>query len=205
MKSRCRSSDYGEKNVQSFRKIGIKLYEELCSRGTHCLYSEGEKWLSLQCGKVKKNNLTITAKSHAHPHTIKKTHAKFHNNWYKTVRGVVLTRGTNCLYIMGEKWLSSQCRKSDKKWSYNYIQTTCTSSYHEENICKVSKQSVQNCKRSWLSRGTIAYILRVKIEGEKWLSSQCGKSDKKCSNNYTQTTCTSSCHEENICKTLNDQ
>ena len=30
------------KHVQSFKKIGIKLYE-LCSRGTHCLYTEGEK------------------------------------------------------------------------------------------------------------------------------------------------------------------
>ena len=54
--------------------------------------------------KVKKNNnLTITSKPHAHPHTMKKRHAKFHNNWYKTVRGVALTRGTNCLYIKGEK------------------------------------------------------------------------------------------------------
>ena len=59
-----------------------------------------------QCGKSEKNNLTITSRSHAHPHTMKKTHAKFHNNPYKTVRGVGLTRGTNCLYclyIKGEK------------------------------------------------------------------------------------------------------
>ena len=53
--------------------------------------------------KVKKNNLTITSKPHAHPHTMKKTKAKFHNNRYKTVRGVALTIGTNCLYIEGEK------------------------------------------------------------------------------------------------------
>ena len=30
------------KHVQSSKKISIKLYEELCSRGTHCLYIEGE-------------------------------------------------------------------------------------------------------------------------------------------------------------------
>ena len=54
--------------------------------------------------KVKKNNnLTVISKPHAHPHTMKKTHAKFHNNRYKTLRGVALTRGTNCLYIKGEK------------------------------------------------------------------------------------------------------
>ena len=52
--------------------------------------------------KVKKNDLTIISKSHAHPYTMKKTHAKFHNNRYKTVRGVALTRGPNCLYIKGE-------------------------------------------------------------------------------------------------------
>ena len=61
---------------------------------------------------------------------------------------VALTRDTLCLYNQGEKWLSSQCRKSDKNWSNSYIQSTCTSSYHEENTCKVSKQWVQNCKRS---------------------------------------------------------
>ena len=52
---------------------------------------------------VNKNNLTITSKPHVHPQTMKKMHAKFHNNQYKTVRGVALTRGTNCLYIKGEK------------------------------------------------------------------------------------------------------
>ena len=85
---------------------------------------------------------------HAHPHTMRKTHAKFKNNWYKTVRGVALTRDTLCLYNQSKKWLSSQSRKSDKNWSNNYVQSTCISSYNEENTCKVSKQWVQNCKRS---------------------------------------------------------
>ena len=51
----------------------------------------------------KKNNLTITSKPHAHPHTMKKMHAGFYNNRYKTVRGIALTRGISCLYIKGEK------------------------------------------------------------------------------------------------------
>ena len=38
------------KQVQSLKKIGIKLYAELRSQGTHCLYIEVEKWLS-QSGK----------------------------------------------------------------------------------------------------------------------------------------------------------
>ena len=46
-----------------------------------------------------KNVLAILPKPYAHPHTMKKTHAKFQNNQYKTVRGVGLTRGTHCLYI----------------------------------------------------------------------------------------------------------
>ena len=91
------------KHVQSSKKISIKVYKKLCSRDTHCLYIEGEKWLKFTMWKKWKNNLTITSKSHAHPHTMKKTHAKFHNNRYKTVRGVALTRRTNCLYIKGEK------------------------------------------------------------------------------------------------------
>ena len=54
--------------------------------------------------KVTKIDLKIISKSHAHPHTIKKTYVKFQNDWYKTVRGVALTKGTHCLYIEGEKW-----------------------------------------------------------------------------------------------------
>ena len=42
--------------------------------------------------KVTKNNLTIISKPHAHPHTMMKTPAKFQKDWYKTVRGVALTR-----------------------------------------------------------------------------------------------------------------
>ena len=53
------SQDHGKKHVQSFIKIGIKLYEELRSQGTHCLYtfieSEVRKWQSSQSGKSIKN------------------------------------------------------------------------------------------------------------------------------------------------------
>ena len=89
-----------EKTCSKFQK---RSYEELYLRGTHCLYIEGEKRLSSQCGKSDKNDLTILSKPHAHPHTMEKTHAKFHNDWYKTVRGVALTRGTHCPYTEGEK------------------------------------------------------------------------------------------------------
>ena len=51
--------------------------------------------------KVKKKKITITFKPHAHPHTMNKMHAKFHNNRYKIVRGVVLTKGTNCFIYKG--------------------------------------------------------------------------------------------------------
>ena len=53
----------------------------------------------IENGGGHKNVLTILPKPHAHPHTMKKTHAKFQNNQYKTVRGVALTRGSHCLYI----------------------------------------------------------------------------------------------------------
>ena len=131
------------------------------TRGTYCLYIKGENCLSSQGGKSDKNYLTIISKPHAHPHTMRKTYAKFQNGPYKTVRGVALTRGTHCLYIEGEKWLSSQCGRSDKKCSNNYAQTTCTSSYHEENTCKVSKWSVQNCKRSCAHKTP-----RVNVDGK---------------------------------------
>ena len=128
---------------------------------------------------------------------MKKTYAKFQINLYKTVRGVALTRGTHCLYIEGEKWLSSQCGKSDKKCSNNYTQTTCTSSYHKENICKVSKWSVQNCKRSCPHK---RYPLSIYGGWKMTKFTMWKKWQKKKSDNYIQTTCTSSYHDENTGK-----
>ena len=84
------------------------------TRGTHCLYIEGEKWPSSQYRKKWQNDLTIISKPHADSHTMKKPHAKFQNDRYTTVRGIALTGGTHCLYIEGEKWLSSQCGKMTK-------------------------------------------------------------------------------------------
>ena len=88
--------------------------------------------------KVTKNDLTIISKLHSHPHTMKKIHAKFLKDRYKTVRGVALTRGTHRLHIEAEKWLSSQPRhvESDEIWSNNYIKTIYTFSNYEENTCK---------------------------------------------------------------------
>ena len=80
--------------------------------------------------KVTKNDLTIISKphAHAHPHTIPwRKHMQSYKTIGTTLRGVRLTRGTHCLYIEGEKWLSSQWWKSDKKFSNNYTQITCTS------------------------------------------------------------------------------
>ena len=71
------------------------------TRDTHCLYNQGEKVDNVE--KVTKIDPTIMSIPHAHPHTMRKTHAKFQNNWYKTVRGVALTRDTLCLYNQGEK------------------------------------------------------------------------------------------------------
>ena len=70
------------------REVGLTV-------GTNCLSSQSEK--------SNKNDLTIISKPHTHPHTMNNTYAKFQNDWYKTVRGVALTRNTHCLYTEGEK------------------------------------------------------------------------------------------------------
>ena len=48
-----------QKHVQSFKKIGKKLYEELHLQGTHChnifIESVVRKWQSSQSGKSNKN------------------------------------------------------------------------------------------------------------------------------------------------------
>ena len=62
------------------------------TRGTHCLYIDMKNDSVHNMEKVTKNNLTNKSKPHVHLHTMKKTHAKFQNDLYKTVRGVALTR-----------------------------------------------------------------------------------------------------------------
>ena len=66
------------------------------------IYSGGKMTKFTMPKKVTKINPTTMSNPHAHPHTMRKTHAKFQNNWYKTVRGVALTRDTLCLYNQGE-------------------------------------------------------------------------------------------------------
>ena len=54
------------KHVQSFKKIGIKLYEELRSQGTQCLYIEVEKLLSAQSGKSEQKIIYHLYPNHMH-------------------------------------------------------------------------------------------------------------------------------------------
>ena len=103
------------KHVQSLKNIGIKLYEEFRSQGTHCLYnlrSENDKVHKVE--KVTKINARIISKPRAHLQTMEKTCAKFEKDWYKIVWGVALTRYRLSIHEV-EKWLSSRSGKSDKK------------------------------------------------------------------------------------------
>ena len=85
-----------KKHVQSFIKIGMKLYEELRSQGTHYLYtfieSEVRNDKVHKVEKVTKINSRVISKPHAHLQTMGKTCAKFQNDQYKIVWGVALTR-----------------------------------------------------------------------------------------------------------------
>ena len=72
--------------MQSFKTIGTKLYEELRSQEIPTVYIirvKNDKVDTFE--KVTKINPIIMSNPHAHPHTMRKTHAKFQNNWYKTV------------------------------------------------------------------------------------------------------------------------
>ena len=55
-----------KKHVQSFKKVGIKLCEELRSQGTHCLYIEVKKWLSSRSGKSDKKIISHLYPNHMH-------------------------------------------------------------------------------------------------------------------------------------------
>ena len=88
-------ANHGKKDVQSYIKIGMKLYKELCLQGNHCLYTFIESEVRKKVHKVEKVakiNSRIISKPHAHLQTMAKTSAKFHKDGYKFVWGVALTR-----------------------------------------------------------------------------------------------------------------
>ena len=75
------------KHMQSFKLIDTKLYEELRSQEvqcTHCLYTEGEKWLSSQCGKVTEKFQQLY-QNHMHILIPWRKQAKFQNIRFKTI------------------------------------------------------------------------------------------------------------------------
>ena len=84
------------KYVQSFKRISIKLYDELCSQCTHCLYtfieSEVRNDKVYKVEKVIKINARIISKPHAYLQTMEKICAKFQKDRYKIVWGAALTR-----------------------------------------------------------------------------------------------------------------
>ena len=143
-------SSYHEK--KTYAKIHNDRYKTVrgvaLTRGTQYLYSKVKFFCFFNFAMWKRNKkLIIIFKPRAHPHSMKKIHATFQNDRYKSVRGVALTNDTHCLYIEDENWLNSQLGKVTKhnvaiiskphakKKSNNYIQTTGTSSYQEENTC----------------------------------------------------------------------
>ena len=75
--------------MQRCIKIGMELYEELRSQGTHCLYtfivlrSENDKVHKVE--KVAKIKSRIISKPHVPLQTMAKTCAKFHKDRYKIV------------------------------------------------------------------------------------------------------------------------
>ena len=95
------------KHVQSFKKIGIKLYEELRSQGTHCLYTfiesevrkeqssqSGKKWQKLMQG-LHPNHMHIFRPWRKHVQSFKKIGIKLYEE--------LCSQGTQCLFIWGQK------------------------------------------------------------------------------------------------------
>ena len=70
---------------------------------------------------------------------------KFGKNRYKTVGGVAPTRYPLSIHFVidnARKMAKFNLQKKKKIYSEDYIQTTCISSDHDQNISEGSKESV---------------------------------------------------------------
>ena len=103
---------------------------------------------------------------------MKKTHAKFQNDRYETVRGLALTIGTHCLHIV-DKNESPQCGKRNKNDLTDISKPHAHSHTMKKTLAKLQNDRYKTVRGVALTKGTH----RVYTEGEKLQSSQCGKSD----------------------------
>ena len=131
-----------QKHVLSCIKIGIKLYEELCSQRyplsqKMTKFTKWKKWQKL-IQRLYPNLMHISRPWQKHVQSFKKISINLYEE--------LCSQGTHChnIFIESEvrKWQSSQSGKSNKNKCKDYIQTICTSSDHGENMCKVSKRLV---------------------------------------------------------------
>ena len=132
-----------------------------------------QKWLSSNCHKSDKINLRITGTPHAYVQTLTKTYLMFQIVPRKILGGVAFTRYQLSICFgrsWAEKWLSSKCEKSDK----NSLRIKAKAHAHlrtlAKNTCKVSKESVRNCRRSCAHKIHRVKMLEISW-AEEWLSS----------------------------------
>ena len=87
---------------------------------------------------------------------------------FKTIEGKLQEelrlQDTQCPYTLVAFHVKKETKftkqKKREKMSIYYTKTTCTSfSFHAQNICKVSKQSRENCKKSCAHKVRTIYIL----------------------------------------------
>ena len=99
------------KHVESFKKIGIKLYEELCSQGTHFHRIWDQKMTNFTKWKKRPKLKQGSYPNHMHIFRPWRKHVQSFKKLYEELR----SRGTHCLYIEVKKRLSSQSGKCNKK------------------------------------------------------------------------------------------
>ena len=128
-----------------------------------------------------------------------KTSVKFQRNRHKTVGGVTHTRCPLSIHFVSkipEKWLSSTCAKSKK----NNLKVISKPHAYLQTMTKASAKFQMNQLKAVGGDAHTRYILSIHFDSkmpEKRLSSAIGKSDQN--QDYIQTTCISSDHEQNTC------
>ena len=130
------------------------------------LRSENDKVHKVE--KVTKINARIISKPHAHLQTMEKTCAKFQKDQYKIVWGVVLTRYQLSVHWGRKMTKFTKWKKVTKNNLTNISKPHAHASYHDENTCKVSRQSVHNCKRNCTHKTPKVNVDSQDTQGKCW-------------------------------------
>ena len=140
-------------SVKSFKLIAWKLWEELITQTCYPILKPNLKIVYVQNAVILSKLILLLAKNHMHIFIMLITSVQSFKliaciPWEELITQTCYPTLKANLNIV----LSQKCRNFVKNYFFVCKKFTCTSSIYPQQVCMVSKWSIETCKRSWLHK-----------------------------------------------------